>query len=282
VTNEEFVSDWRKTLSLEGEMIEILVGAQFDNDSKQKLLHCFIDANHAAAAETRHTVYSMSLIKMYDQLMTCMEDIQHFHDKGTYLYRVGCIFLRLGDNEEAERRFNGVRKLGEAHGFFTMECLACIGLGRISRLQGQTEMEIMFYNNAIAACSLLISCDNDLLYKCETLRHGTESLMDTDIDMAQRMFNSIKVETSQWSTNRLTKMKMIFMIYEARFYMANGRIDSGRKEMINLFEIALNEVASVSKWKGDFKFHVNKAKEYLHDIWDHTLDKSLALVTQLL
>jgi len=282
LNSEEFISEWRKTLSLQGEMDELMVGAQFDSDSKQNLIHRFIDANHAAAAETRENVYLTSVIKMYDELMTCMEDIQHYHDKGTYLYRVGCIFLRLDNNEKAEQCFQSVRNLGEMHGFFTMECLGCVGLGRIFRLQGQKKMERMFYHNATVACDLLVSCDNPSHYKIEVLRYMIESLMETDLILAGMYFDAMKDLASQWSTNRLTKMKMIVMIYDARMHMENGRIDFSRKEMTNLFEIALNEVAYVSKWRGDFEFHVNKAKEYLHDIWDHRLDKPLALVTQLL
>ena len=86
----------------------------------------------------------------------------------------------------------------------------------------------------------------------------------------------------QTSTTRLTKMNMVIMFDDAIIHMASGRQHSSRKEMRNLFEISLSEVVYVSTWRGDFEFHVNRAKEVLHAVWDDTLDEPLARVTRLL
>ena len=46
---------------------------------------------------------------------------------------VAGILLSSGETREAEKEavrwFQAVRDLGEAHGFFIMECKACMGLG---------------------------------------------------------------------------------------------------------------------------------------------------------
>jgi len=37
----------------------------------------------------------------------------------------------LKKDKEAEKWFQKTRKVGEAHGLFTLECSACMGLGQV-------------------------------------------------------------------------------------------------------------------------------------------------------
>jgi hypothetical protein len=60
----------------------------------------------------------------------------------------------VGRRQEASAYYQKARKVGEAHGFFSAECRACLGLGQDKMGEGCTEEGLDLLRNALAASRL--------------------------------------------------------------------------------------------------------------------------------
>jgi hypothetical protein len=61
---------------------------------------------------------------------------------------------RVGKRQEAAEYYQKARKVGEAHGFFSVECSACLGLGDAAMREGRDEEGLDLLRNALAALPL--------------------------------------------------------------------------------------------------------------------------------
>ena len=64
------------------------------------------------------------------------------------------ILFDSGKQQQAATYFQRARDVGAAHGFFSLECRACLGLGTGAFLEGRVEEGVQLLWNALSASSL--------------------------------------------------------------------------------------------------------------------------------
>jgi hypothetical protein len=92
-------------------------------------------------------------------------------DAAEYLVHVGKV-------QEAAGYFQRARDVGAAHGFFSVECKACVGLGRVAMTEGRHEEGLDLLRNALAASSLREDEDNTCM-ELQVLAPLTHALFRT-------------------------------------------------------------------------------------------------------
>ena len=71
------------------------------------------------------------------------------------MYAVAYSLFGSGETQEAVKWYQSARDLGEAHGFFSLECFACLGLGTVALGQGREEEGLDLLRNAALAAPLV-------------------------------------------------------------------------------------------------------------------------------
>jgi tetratricopeptide (TPR) repeat protein len=79
---------------------------------------------------------------------------ERYRDQGEIMCRAGIHMLFSGDVEKSKDLFRKARRVAESHGFYTVECLACRGLGDCYTSTGDHEEALPFFQNALAAAPL--------------------------------------------------------------------------------------------------------------------------------
>jgi len=83
--------------------------------------------------------------------------MQRFRDQGEIMCTAAA-HVMLGVGEDRGRIAAGynerARKIGEQHGFFSVESRACTGLGQLASMEGRNEEAADFLRNALAGCTL--------------------------------------------------------------------------------------------------------------------------------
>jgi len=123
------------------------------------------------------------------QLIDLMGKRQRFRDQGEEMCQVASILSGVGKQQEASLYYHKARKVGEAHGFFSVECRACLGLGQEAMREGRYEEGLDLLRNALTASRL---SENEGLSAWEL--PVLESLIDAlflaeAIDEVERSFN---------------------------------------------------------------------------------------------
>ena len=131
-------SDWPGVLKWEGRLDELLDG-QLDEVCNWIILafaqaHTDVDIG----ATSRENMIAASTL--YERRIELLGKMQRFGDQGLVL----CEFAdNLIDDsslqKEAARNYQRARDVGAAHGFFSVEALACLGLGRLAMQEGRAE-----------------------------------------------------------------------------------------------------------------------------------------------
>ena len=85
--------------------------------------------------------------------------------------------------------YQKARKVGEAHAFFSVECRACLGLGREKMVEGCNEEGFDLLRNALAA-SRLSENEGFSTFELSVLQSLIDALLLTEgIDEVERSFN---------------------------------------------------------------------------------------------
>jgi len=143
-------SDWPGVLKWEGRLDELLEG-ELDAVCNWILLafaqaHTDVDIGATVGSDGRRGRWGTSRESMiaastlYERRIELLGKMQHFGDQGLVL-------CELADNlidhpsfqKEAARTFQRARDVGAAHGFFSVEARACVGLGRLAVQEGRPE-----------------------------------------------------------------------------------------------------------------------------------------------
>jgi hypothetical protein len=98
--------------------------------------------------------HALSYVGLGDRCVDFLGKLQRFRDQGECLCSIANKLLYLGREEEAGRHFTRARDIGAAHGFFSVECAACMGLGGLAFDEGRHE-EGVELRNALAAVPLV-------------------------------------------------------------------------------------------------------------------------------
>jgi len=151
--------DWREVLKWEGRMDEMMAGQS--DDTCELILRRFLVAHNSGFLSTVSGTlpngsphHSLSSIRLSEQLIDLLGKMQRFRDQGEAMCDLASSLCAAGKRQEASLYYQKARKVGEAHGFFSVECRACLGLGQDKIVEGCNEEGLDLLRNALAASRL--------------------------------------------------------------------------------------------------------------------------------
>ena len=146
--------DWRGLLRWEGRMEELMEG---QSDARC----CFVLlAFSSAHSELKcgeldsKTDHLLSAIGLLERRVDLLGKMQRFRDQGEAMCTLAAHFNKLGGRQVASNQYEMARAVGAAHGFFSVECTACEGLGRLAFDEGRHEEGVELLKNALVAARL--------------------------------------------------------------------------------------------------------------------------------
>ena len=107
-----------------------------------------------------------------------MPTMERFRDQGDNLCEIADILVALGRTQEAATTYTRARDVGAAHGFFSVESDACLGLGDLAMKEGRLEEGVDLLRNALAAAPL--SEEDESTYEMNALRKLIDALFQTN------------------------------------------------------------------------------------------------------
>jgi hypothetical protein len=186
--------DWREVLKWEGRMDEMMAG-QPDTNCKH-IFGIFMVAHNKGSLSTMSETlpngsphHFLSSIRLAEQLIDFLGKRQRFRDQGEQMCTLADTLDVAGKQQEASLYYQKARKVGEAHGFFSVECRACLGLGQEKIFEGCNEEGLDLLRNALAASRL---SENKGLgtWELPVLRSLIDALLLTEaIDEVERTLN---------------------------------------------------------------------------------------------
>ena len=126
--------DWRGVLKWEGRMDQMMESCH--DAGCNNILMVFSNAHNGAFNSTGSEDHLLSIVRLETRRAEVLSKMQRFRDQGEALCRVADRFLGLGRRHDAEGYFQRARKIAEAHGFFSVECQSCLGLGGLAVAAG--------------------------------------------------------------------------------------------------------------------------------------------------
>jgi hypothetical protein len=144
--------NWREVLKWEGRMDELMEGQP--DATCETILMSFKTAHILGTSPTGSPHHFLSAIRLGEQLIDFLGERQRFRDQGEEMCNVADNLSVVGKQQEASLQYRKARKVGEAHGFFSVECRACLGLGREKLKEGRHEEGLDLLRNALAASRL--------------------------------------------------------------------------------------------------------------------------------
>jgi hypothetical protein len=153
------INDWREVLKWEERMDEMMAGQP--DETRALILRRFLVAHNAGSLSTVSGTlprgsphHYLSSIRLEEQLIDFLGEMQLFRDQGEEMCALASTLRAAGKRQESSLTYQKARKVGEAHGFFSVECEACLGLGRQKIVEGCNEEGLDLLRNALAASRL--------------------------------------------------------------------------------------------------------------------------------
>ena len=179
--------DWREVLKWEGRMDELMEGQP--DATCHTILRRFQLAHTRGTLSTGSPHHSLSSIRLGEKLIDFLGKRQRFRDQGEAMCNLATNLSGAGKHQEASLYFQKARKVGEAHGFFSVECRACLGLGQDKMVEGCIEEGLDLLRNALAA-SRLSENEGFCTYELPVLHSLIDALFLTEaIDEVERSLN---------------------------------------------------------------------------------------------
>jgi len=168
--------DWRGLLKCEGRLEQLMEGRA--DAARDYLLDDFQWAHDAALRATGSADHALAIVWLQDRRIEILGKMQRFRDQGGIMCQAAGYLVDAGKVQEAAGYFQRARDVGAAHGFFSVECKACRGLGRIAMLEGRHEEGVDLLRNALAASSLRED-EDDTIMELQVLAQLTDALFLT-------------------------------------------------------------------------------------------------------
>jgi tetratricopeptide (TPR) repeat protein len=131
---------------------------------------------------------------LYERCARDLEREQQFRDAAAALCVAGHCFYNQEDAQGGETLFQRARDLGAQHGFYSTECTACLGLGRVALLQGRTQEAEHLFRVALSAVDFIEDIPNF---------PSTLLAKDVNIDLAMLLLTTDRFEDAGPSVQNL-------------------------------------------------------------------------------
>ena len=133
--------------------MEELMACQSD-DACSRTLKAFSLAHRMGFHATGIEDHAHSCVGLEERRIPLHGKLQRFRDQGEAMCSLSDILLELERNSEATTWYQRARDVGAAHGFFTVESEACVGLGRAAMEEERHEEGLALLRNALVAAEL--------------------------------------------------------------------------------------------------------------------------------
>jgi len=144
--------DWRGVLKWEGRMEELM--ARQSDDVCSETLSLFSQAHRLGMQATSSKDHMCSCVGLEERRIPILGKLQRFWDQGEAMCTLSDILRFLDRDSEAATWSQRARDVGAAHGFFSLESTACVGLGRAALEEGRHEEGVALLRNALVAAEL--------------------------------------------------------------------------------------------------------------------------------
>jgi tetratricopeptide (TPR) repeat protein len=144
--------DWREVLKWEGRMEELMEGKPDEYCSG--ILSVFSFAHQKELQATGRTDHARSFVALVERRIPLLGKLQRFRDQGEVMCKLSNILRLLKRKSEAATWYQRARDVGAAHGFFSLESKACIGLGKTAIDAGRHAEGLELLRNALVAAEL--------------------------------------------------------------------------------------------------------------------------------
>jgi len=169
-------ANWRGVLKWEGRLGQLL--EERSAAARNSELDVFRWAHAAAWAATGSTDHALAVVRLQDRRIELLGNMERFRDQGEEICNAASHLRIAGKVTEAAAYYQRARDVGAAHGFFSVECKACLGLGNVAVMGGRLEEGVDLLRNALAASSLREN-EDDTMMELRVLAHLTDALFLT-------------------------------------------------------------------------------------------------------
>jgi hypothetical protein len=166
INEAQAILDWRGVLKWEGRMEELM--APRSDDHCSWILWVFSDAHRMGWQATRIKDHAHSCVGLEERRIPLLGKLQRFRDQGQAMCNLSIILRLLESKSQAATWSQRARDVGAAHGFFTLESMACQGLGMAAMEEGRHEEGLALLRNALVAAELNELDDPD--YELDALK----------------------------------------------------------------------------------------------------------------
>jgi hypothetical protein len=209
--------DWQGVIKWDGRMDEMMEDQPdaFCNN----LLEAFSSAHRRAFSSTGSKDHTLSIVRLETRRVEVLGKMQRFRDQGMALCTVADKVLVLGKRQWSETYLQRARKIAEAHGFFSVECESCLGLGKLAMAGGRKQEGVELLRNALVCVPL---CEReDTIMELNALLNFTDALFDTHaIDevepLVARYLEAAKAESQK--RGRLSFSELYSLYASARLH----------------------------------------------------------------
>jgi len=149
--------DWRGVVKWEGRMEELVsqrLEARQSDDACLTVLSRFSNAHLSGFYETGSKDHARSYAGLVERRIPLHGKLQRFRDQGEAMCNLSDILRFLDRYSEAATWYQRARDVGAAHGLFSLESKACMGLGRAAIDAGRHEEGVELLRNALVAAEL--------------------------------------------------------------------------------------------------------------------------------
>ena len=117
-------------------------------------LKVFSEAHQSGLYATGNDDNARSSAVLEERRIPLLGKMQRFRDQGVTMCDIATMLRSIDRKSEAATWFQLARDVGAAHGFFSLESLACSGLGIAAMEEGRHEEGMVLLRNALVAAEL--------------------------------------------------------------------------------------------------------------------------------
>jgi hypothetical protein len=217
--------DWREVLKWEGRMEELMAGqsdhyrSHWSDERCNAILLQFEIAHSSLRRSTGSTDHTFSLITLEGRRVELLGKMQRFRDQGELMCSLASNLRDAGRQQEAGGWCQKARDVGAAHGFFSVECRACLGLGQLAMGEGRQEEGLDLLRNSLVASPL--SDHEENYWERPVLKALIEALfMAAALDEVEPLISRYREAPLAGSARdgRLSDEELLGLVFRARLH----------------------------------------------------------------